>query len=247
LRVTGDERDVSRFVKRAICNRLCGGSNEVEAVFDFNQFIPMPEELQGTESGSVVDDGMALHGYIKVNEFLPDSGIHYVGKDKALGRMLSFHWAKEAGITTWQDIEADIRKRHPDAANKGRKAIENYEKYKAIDWYSWAVSHWGTKWGAYDYVERERSDGVFECTFDTAWSDPEPIYEAMEIRFPTLKFEVWWFDEGWNHAGERTRVPNKDAEIIALDGPDPESDPKSLELHIKVYGESPHMEEEMLS
>ena len=43
-----------------------------------------------------------------------------------------------------------------------------------------------------------------EFTFDTAWSPPEPVFDAMALQFPELEFQIYCFDQLWNFACEGT-------------------------------------------
>lgn len=61
-----------------------------------------------------------------------------------------------------------------------------------IDWYEWSIQNWGTKWNAY-------SDEVLEedriVKFDTAWSHPYPVIEALSKKHPDHVIEVAYADE----------------------------------------------------
>jgi len=47
-------------------------------------------------------------------------------------------------------------------------------------WYWWRVNNWGTKWDASTYhIQRESDTSVF-LGFDSAWSPPIELYDAME-------------------------------------------------------------------
>lgn len=62
-------------------------------------------------------------------------------------------------------------------------------------WYSWNREFWGTKWNAYD-TRVEGGDGdVAVVTFETAWSHPAPVIEALARRFPDIRIEVAYADE----------------------------------------------------
>ncbi len=67
-----------------------------------------------------------------------------------------------------------------------------------MSWYEWCCAEWGTKWGAYDYEERERGDGLFVFKFESAWSFPEPIFRKLAAMYPGLVFDVAAYDEGSN-------------------------------------------------
>lgn len=66
-------------------------------------------------------------------------------------------------------------------------------------WYSWRVSRmgWGTKWNAYDVIDADT-----HFAFNTAWSTPDPVIQALSQQFPTYTFYVEYADEdigGDNH------------------------------------------------
>jgi hypothetical protein len=65
-------------------------------------------------------------------------------------------------------------------------------------WYSWNISHWGTKWEASD-SSLEEGDGVLYYTFNTAWSPPSlELFGEMSEKFPTLNFYLEYEEEqGW--------------------------------------------------
>lgn len=69
--------------------------------------------------------------------------------------------------------------------------------YECITWYEWALANWGTKWNAYDidvYYDRN------EIFFNTAWSHPTPVIEALSRKYPSAVFKVQFADEniGYN-------------------------------------------------
>ena len=50
-------------------------------------------------------------------------------------------------------------------------------------WYDWRCTNWGTKWGACE-IEITADDYDFlEVTFNTAWSPPEPIVNALRSKY----------------------------------------------------------------
>lgn len=71
---------------------------------------------------------------------------------------------------------------------------------KLIDGYHWCIQNWGTKWGCYD-VELDEDidlpwfDGsdhaqpvkVMCYRFNTAWSPPTPIIDALKDKFPDVE------------------------------------------------------------
>lgn len=69
----------------------------------------------------------------------------------------------------------------PEQAELERKEQANLEKYGAKNWYDYCVARWGTKWDvdAYDPDEVVVENNTIQFGFDSAWSPPMGVYEAM--------------------------------------------------------------------
>ena len=50
-------------------------------------------------------------------------------------------------------------------------------------WYDWRCTHWGTKWPACEVEITQDDEDFLEITFDTAWSPPEPVCEALRSKY----------------------------------------------------------------
>lgn len=72
-----------------------------------------------------------------------------------------------------------------------------------LNWYNWNVANWGTKWDAYDVHgtlvhSTSTNTNHLRYRFNTAWSPPVPVVEAMMRMFPELQFSLRYEDEsGW--------------------------------------------------
>ena len=88
------------------------------------------------------------------------------------------------------------------------KIIPRPKKIKE-DWYDWNSKNWGTKCDAYDveilqdippqsiqYILDESAKGYVVINFTTAWSPPKPIICHLVKKFPSLKFEHGYIEEG---------------------------------------------------
>ena len=64
--------------------------------------------------------------------------------------------------------------------------------------YDWCINNWGTKWNAsqVELVNEMENKGKMELEyrFSTAWSPPEPIVRKMGEMFPTLSFDLRYFE-----------------------------------------------------
>jgi len=75
-------------------------------------------------------------------------------------------------------------------------------------WFSWSNKNWGTKWDCYE-TEVMHEKEYTHYTFDTAWSPPTAWIRKVSRKFPKLKFNVTWAEEGGSggrfmyHGGER--------------------------------------------
>ena len=69
--------------------------------------------------------------------------------------------------------------------------------------YEWCIANWGTKWGLYEVevLEEDPAQGRLEYTFQTAWSPPIPVVEAMAKRYPKLTFALDYFESGGGFMG----------------------------------------------
>tara|TARA_Y100000004_G_scaffold11452_1_gene12398 strand:- start:2402 stop:2896 length:495 start_codon:yes stop_codon:yes gene_type:complete len=77
-----------------------------------------------------------------------------------------------------------------------KKHIVSHAKDSSNDgWYSWANKHWGTKWDAYG-AELTHEQNYTYYTFDTAWCPPAVWIKKVSRKFPHLKFNVEWAEEG---------------------------------------------------
>lgn len=82
------------------------------------------------------------------------------------------------------------------------------ERIRVIDksWYSWNITHWGTKWDVAvsndakyadtEITEEEKDFIAFR--FQTAWSPPVPAIAKLAELFPTLEIQLSYEEEqGW--------------------------------------------------
>jgi hypothetical protein len=73
----------------------------------------------------------------------------------------------------------------------GDQCKENIRLHGHPTWYEWHIENWGTKWGAYQQEEIEPNI----LQFQTAWSCPLKILEALTAKFPEIEFVVKYADE----------------------------------------------------
>lgn len=98
----------------------------------------------------------------------------------------------------------------------------------AEDWYSWNITNWGVKWDTRD-VETNHEPGQLAYRFNTAWSPPVPVLNALSHQNPDLVVNhVYEEEQGWggrieyrNGNGEQLEswdIPDSHAEMVKRNG-----------------------------
>ena len=61
-------------------------------------------------------------------------------------------------------------------------------------WYDWRIQNWDTKWDCYDVVVTDDDPEQVEIEFNTAWSPPEAICNAIREQYEDVSVS-WFYDE----------------------------------------------------
>lgn len=83
----------------------------------------------------------------------------------------------------------------PQPANIETGGCSGQHDEGVVCWYAWNVYHWGTKWNGYDLQIDHPDDETLTLTFDTAWSHPFPVMQALSQKFPNDLISVDYADE----------------------------------------------------
>jgi hypothetical protein len=82
----------------------------------------------------------------------------------------------------------------PSPPNKEVGGCDGEHEDGVVCWYQWNLENWGTKWSSTEhtyfnlrwfekYGESREVYGRVDLVFETAWSAPTPIFEAIEKRW----------------------------------------------------------------
>jgi Ferredoxin-like domain in Api92-like protein len=176
--IRGNAADLNAFDAKHII--VPGFEDEPQAhQFDFNTVIAMPKELEGTISGSKVDEGLIVLG---LNE-------------KEALRYLTYPWVQERGITTLDGVKALLKERYPDCVVEAERHLKIKEITGYLNWHDWSVDNWGTKWNSYGYRGIINAPKWYVFQFYTAWEPPIPVLRKLTEMWPTLKFTFQGHDE----------------------------------------------------
>lgn len=87
-------------------------------------------------------------------------------------------------------------------------AIAGNQTIDYSDWYSWRLAHWGTKWdfnsdGVYlSPITVQDDNASFDLSYDTAWSPVCDFWLQVSKKFPSLRIDVRYYEEGMNFIGQ---------------------------------------------
>jgi len=157
-----------------------------EQVISFQKIKPMPEDLN-------IESSSARLGYEVI----------YGDINSVLKRP----WIKEEGLKSREALIAYLEKHHPEYVELAHRYKANIDQHGHTDWYGWRIENWGTKWDVEANQIRVLIDepGTLELAFDTAWSPPQGIHDALEAIIAEQDLDVhisWFYDEpGMQFAG----------------------------------------------
>lgn len=158
---------------------------------DFNVIVPMPELLQGESELLLVKDWAEIAlGIINLNT-LREIHQNPAERFKAGDYGAAANALRQSNIIRLLN-EGPFPKDFSDADFELMiKYMRCLKTYGCASWYDWSVENWGTKWNAYQ-AKRIATDKV---RFQTAWSAPVPVIDALSKRFPEETIRFRWADE----------------------------------------------------
>jgi hypothetical protein len=174
---------------------------------DFNRVFPMPKSLN-MEDGTTTDEAIVCFLTDKFTR--PFTDRHYLLIKEAKRGFL--YLDKEYYQTCSSYIDLSDKKNLQKLYNTGKQCISNYAKYGAFTWYDWCCENWGTKWNASDTsINVDR--GEVTIYFDTAWSLPMPVIEALCAMYPNDKLVA----ESEVEDGYYYKFENQNGKLVQLE------------------------------
>lgn len=99
-------------------------------------------------------------------------------------------------------VPIDYR-RFPFDDSQARKLGEAIGEPRKHGGYEWQTDHWGSKWDVEGNL-LESHDTFLQYKFDTPWSPPISLFEKVAKDFPSLTFELEYYEPGMGFAGRNT-------------------------------------------
>ena len=72
--------------------------------------------------------------------------------------------------------------------NAEKAGIQEDKERPWFNWYTWHCRYWGTKWNACCSCVMDETQRTITIYYDTAWSHPDPIHDALKAQNPDAKF-----------------------------------------------------------
>jgi len=146
---------------------ICGiDEDNILRPIDFNKIIPMPPQLNVSHCETTKE--FTIQKYIK----------------NSVEKHLEIF------------LKAEGKESYQSKLLLAEKYFDNYQKYGEMTWYDWCVKNWGTKWNAiFDEDSIQGNTKQNMLFFSTAWEPPIPIMLELACKYPTVHFELEYFDE----------------------------------------------------
>jgi len=215
LIISGDDELVGRIKSEIMGVPDTDEDDDTARLIDFNQIVPCPPSLNIT-SGSTTDFGLYILQY-------------RAGDPTQIMRIMTYPWASK--FNDPEELIQHLIESGRANMKEAQMALDNIRDYGHPDWHSWNRENWGTKWNAYSQEARE--DGAIK--FETAWSTPYPVMEALSRKYPEAVIKVRYADEDFGHnVGEYELQDGVEISSYQPEGGSIEA----LELAADITGES---------
>ena len=177
--------DLTRFVEKKMDER----GSDYQA-FDFNQFIPIPECLKYNLESAGGTPQMVAEIALGLIEFadhsaMPEEPLASNANMKKATSIL--HRASATRHLVKGPMAKDLS---DERFEEFVKIMRAYRECGSMSWYDWNIANWGTKWNSYNV----NLVSPTHLEFDTAWSAPHPVIEAMAKQH-NIAMRHEWADE----------------------------------------------------
>lgn len=155
--------------------------------FDFNNVIPMPQELKHSRADSDADFGLIMVGIPNPND----------QSRMTAEAILSYPWITDAGVTTVAELREYLSRdpRAPEFEKAARIAERCISATGYANWFDWCTRQWGTKWNAMEAGGHLINETEVVFGFRTAWYPPLPIVAKLSDLYPECTFVLESIDE----------------------------------------------------
>lgn len=208
LKISGNPEQVAELAAKII-RTGDGGRQEI----DFNGILPMPESL-------LAESRYPYHNacFFRLPEttVLSEHGekfseTHFALLQQHLSPLLDWPTATVAEITVLLNQDPGLQELCQIDCVHHNILQENIRLYGHADWWGWRIANWGTKWNGGECYGLAIEEDCLFADFDTAWSPPCGVYQAICAAYPDLSLEAYYMELGMWFAG---RYVNNGSELL---------------------------------
>lgn len=198
-----------------------------KTAIDFSKIVPMPEIMQGDSANPMIEDWARFAlGLVKVTDLNQrhENPADSFSRGDYGAASNALHQSNIIRMLTEGPFPKDFSESDFETLVRYMRALKQYGH---ANWYDWSRVNWGTKWNAYN---TNRVDEV-TVRFDTAWSAPIPVIDALSKRYPEVEFRLRWADED---TGSNTGdIAVKNGEVVKGDRIEDQS-PEAYDLYLEL-------------
>ena len=201
LHFTGDQRLIDKLFRKI-------SYHNIPFTIDLDKILKTPRDLPNT-GGSEFQD---VYAYLTIaspftkTEWYPEEYRRIEKYDEETYKTVYQTVSSTSGFTP-DDIAEFIQcnGRWIDLRDKGnypfvvqgKNYVDSIMKYGAATCFAWRKAHWGTEWGGYVPIPTNTVENTL--IFETAKTDILPLIRTLSEKFPDIKIEYLWVDEGFSH------------------------------------------------
>jgi hypothetical protein len=181
MEIEGGAADLRAF--RTACINESGN-------LDFAAIMPVPDVLRGTHEG--IGDKFGGDAELGASALSRTEVSFHPGIRQPI---LEREAIRKAGIRSFEELEAWLRRRRPKAIELGARCLEAHRQTGHFTERSWKAANWGTHYWE-GFVVKEETETRLVAEFATAWSPAVGIYHELARRFPALAITVSAMEPG---------------------------------------------------
>ena len=149
---------------------------------------------------TVEGDAEQLQKFLKDTEVEEDERFHPMNLHPTPEDMYLAHAIERELMTYDDDQNLSARQLELEMQIDAGEFAGFEELYGAKDWYDWNVKNWGTKWEVHMHLA-SKEDTSAHFHFESAWSPPTSLFDAIAPKYPLLSFTLSYEELGCDFAG----------------------------------------------
>lgn len=207
--------------------------DEAEVRVLFDNWKQRVDVILDTIKGEPFDDGepckIDFEKIIPSPQVIKDVGEVHFGIVTAVNASVNEPLHDNPLIASLERINRERVKLKEEDLEAYKRSLKAYKETGYAYWYDWNIANWGTKWNA--YAQNDERDTEYTIHFQTAWSYPKGIVDAIAKMFPDVQINWDYSDEDSGCNCGRIILRNGHAYVSKLVNESKEAFELYFELH----------------